>query len=175
MSLNGPLANSWTSGAKRAGMWAWPRWRRTTLPFLLSTSALSLEHHRNDRPGDCGALWAPRVPLQALFGGSRRSAEDARLGEPPPRAGRDAFDLYILWLGGHAQPGRGGTLAPAERERAAETLLGFTYADYAGQVLAYLEPAEQDRFAGEERWAEVVAWAFALVEAAPTGHSGAAR
>ena len=88
---------------------------------------------------------------------------------------RDAFDLYILWLGGHAQPGRAGTLAPAERERAAETLLGFTYADYAGQVLAYLEPAERDRFAGEERWAEVVARAFALVEAAPAGHSGAAR
>ena len=86
----------------------------------------------------------------------------------------DAFDLYILWLGGHAQPGRGGTLAPAERERAAETLLGFTYADYARQVLAYLEPAERDRFTGEERWAEVVARAFALVEAAPTGHSGAA-
>ena len=86
---------------------------------------------------------------------------------------RDAFDLYILWLGGRAQPG-GGTLAPAEREQAAETLLGFTYADYAGQVLAYLGPAEQDRFAGEERWAEVVARAFALVEAAPAGHSGAA-
>ena len=86
---------------------------------------------------------------------------------------RDAFDLYILWLGGGAQPG-GGTLAPAEREQAAETLLGFTYADYAGQVLAYLGPAEQDRFAGEERWAEVVARAFALVEAAPAGHSGAA-
>ena len=30
-------------------MWAWPRWRRTTLPFLLSTSALSLERRGRDR------------------------------------------------------------------------------------------------------------------------------
>ena len=87
---------------------------------------------------------------------------------------RDAFDLYILWLGGHAQPGLAGLLTPAEREQAARTLLGFTYADYAGQVLDYLEPAERDRFAGEERWAEVIARAFALVEAAPTGEVGQA-
>ena len=82
---------------------------------------------------------------------------------------RDAFDLYILWLGGHVAPGCAGVLTPAERERAAQTLLGFTYADYAGQVLGYLEPDERDRFAGEEHWGEVVARAFALVEAAADG------
>ena len=87
---------------------------------------------------------------------------------------RDAFDLHTLWLGGHAKPGLAGLLTLAEREQAARTVLGFTYADYAGQVLDYLEPAERDRFAGEERWAEVVARAFALVEAAPTGEVGPA-
>ena len=79
---------------------------------------------------------------------------------------RDAFDLYLLWLGGHVQPGTAGSLTPGQRERAAGTVLGFTYADYAGQVLEYLEPAERQRFAGEGVWGEVVERAFALVEAA---------
>lgn len=78
---------------------------------------------------------------------------------------RDAFDLYVLWLGGQAEPGV-GSLSPAERERAAETVLGFTYADYAGQVLDYLEPRDRERFADEARWAECVERSFALVEAA---------
>ena len=78
---------------------------------------------------------------------------------------RDAFDLYILWLGGHAKPGF-GALSPAERERAAETVLGFSYADYAGQVLDFLEPDDRERFADEVRWAEVIERSFALVEAA---------
>lgn len=78
---------------------------------------------------------------------------------------RDAFDLYVLWLGGHAKPGF-GSLSVAERERAAETVLSFTYADYAGQVLDYLEPHQRQRFADEARWAEVVERSFALVEAA---------
>ena len=79
---------------------------------------------------------------------------------------RDAFDLYLLWLGGHVKPGTAGSLTPAQRERAADTVLGFTYADYAGQVLEYLEPAERQRFAGEALWGEIVERAFALVEAA---------
>ena len=79
---------------------------------------------------------------------------------------RDAFDLYLLWLGGHVQPGAAGSLTPAQRERAADTVLGFTYADYAGQVLEYLEPAERQRFGGEALWGEIVERAFALVEAA---------
>ena len=81
---------------------------------------------------------------------------------------RDAFDLYLLWLGGHVKPGAAGALTPAERERATDTVLGFTYADYAGQVLEYLEPAERQRFAGEALWGEVVERAFALVETAQT-------
>ena len=87
---------------------------------------------------------------------------------------RDAFDLYVLWLAGHAKPGDAGSLAAAERDRAMESLLGFTYADYAGQVLDFLEPAERERFAGKERWAEVVERSFALLEASPPGEAGAA-
>ena len=85
---------------------------------------------------------------------------------------RDAFDLYLLWLGGHVNPGAAGSLTPGQRRRAAETVLSFTYADYAGQVLDYLEPAERQRFAGEALWNELVERAFAFVEAAPgTGES----
>ena len=79
---------------------------------------------------------------------------------------RDAFDLYVLWLGGHVKPGAAGSLTPAQRERAADVVLGFTYADYAGQVLEYLEPAERQRFAGKAVWSEIAERAFALVEAA---------
>ena len=84
---------------------------------------------------------------------------------------RDAFDLYVLWLGGHATPGCAGSLDVAERDRAMESLLGFTYVDYAGQVLDFLEPDERERFAGEARWAEIVERTFALLEA-PQGEAG---
>ena len=80
---------------------------------------------------------------------------------------RDAFDLYILWLGGHAEPGLAGSLNSPQRDRATETLLAFTYADYAGQVLDYLEPDQRERFAGKARWDEIVEQALALVDAAP--------
>ena len=79
---------------------------------------------------------------------------------------RDAFDLYLLWLSGHVKPGAAGSLTPAQRERAADTVLGFTYADFAGQVLEYLEPDDRQRFAGEALWGEIVERAFALVEGA---------
>ena len=71
-------------------------------------------------------------------------------------------------------PGDAGSLAAAERDRAMESLLGLTYADYAGQVLDFLEPAERERFAGKARWAEVVERSFALLEASPPGETGAA-
>ena len=80
---------------------------------------------------------------------------------------RDAFDLYVLWLGGHAVPGRTSALTPPQRESAMETLLSFTYEHYAGQVLNYLEPEQRERFSGEAVWAEVVDRAFTLVDAAP--------
>ena len=54
--------------------------------------------------------------------------------------------------------------------------MGFTYADYAGQVLDCLEPAERERFAGERSWTEIVERSLALLEAAPPpkGNPGAA-
>ena len=85
---------------------------------------------------------------------------------------RDAFDLYLLWLGGHVKPGAAGSLAPPEREKAAQTVLEFTYADYAGQVLEYLEPAERQRFAGKALWGEIVERSFALVDAAQEPSAG---
>lgn len=80
---------------------------------------------------------------------------------------RDVFDFYVLWLGGHAKPGALASLARRERDQAMENLLGLGYEDYAGQVLDYLEPDDRHRFAGADRWTEIVERSFALLEAAP--------
>ena len=43
-------------------MWAWPRWRRTTLPFLFSTRALSLERRGRERVNSTRSLSSRRRP-----------------------------------------------------------------------------------------------------------------
>ena len=125
------------------------------------------ERDRDDRPSHRSALSTPIVRLHALLGSGGLSPKGACLANRRQAQARDAFDLCILWLGGHARHGCAGSLATAQRDQAMETLLGFTCADYAGQVLEYLEPAERERFAGEARWAEIVERSFALLEAAP--------
>ena len=81
-----------------------------------------------------------------------------------PRAQvRDAFDLYMLWLGGNV-PQAGG-LPEATRELAQRNLLGFTFSDYQGQVLEYLEPAQRNRFGTESSWSQLCERVFSLIEA----------
>ena len=43
-----------------------------------------------------------------------------------------------------------------ERRRAVHNLLAFTYADYQGQVLDYLEPEPLQRFGSEQIWDEII-------------------
>ena len=81
-----------------------------------------------------------------------------------PRAQvRDAFDLYLLWLGGNVP--QAGSLPEATRELAQRNLLGFTFSDYQGQVLEYLEPAQRNRFETENSWSELCERVFSLIEA----------
>lgn len=77
---------------------------------------------------------------------------------------RDVFDLYVLWLGGHADGDAIRSLTPNERHRAEQNLLVLAYSDYAGQVLEYLEPEQLGRFANENRWNEVCERVLALLQ-----------
>lgn len=69
---------------------------------------------------------------------------------------RDAFDLYVLWLGGHLVNPLPDSISSRERRRAVDNLLAFTYADYEGQVLDYLEPEDLKRFGSQPVWNEMV-------------------
>ena len=76
---------------------------------------------------------------------------------------RDAFDLHVLWLGGHVDADLAAALDEGERERAANNLLASSYADYEGQVLEYWAPEQRDRFAGEGCWDELRERLFGLL------------
>ena len=91
-----------------------------------------------------------RQKLQALAG--RREPQT-----------RDAFDLYVLWSGGHWDDTATRGLGPDTRSLALENLLAFNYADYRGQVLDYLEPETFSRFGGEARWQTLVDTVYGLV------------
>jgi hypothetical protein len=71
---------------------------------------------------------------------------------------RDAFDLYVLWLGGHiSSPEDIRRAVPSsERARAAENLMGLDYSAYAGQVLDFLETEAVENYSGELRWNQIV-------------------
>ena len=77
---------------------------------------------------------------------------------------RDAFDLYVLWLGGHWDAAVPGGIGTETRSLALENLLAFSYADYRGQVLDYLEPETLSQFGGETRWQMLVETVCGLVE-----------
>ena len=77
---------------------------------------------------------------------------------------RDAFDIYVLWLGGHWPEDLCASIEPTSRDRALESLLAMEYAQYQGQVLDYLEGDARIRFAGLDRWREISETVFGLVE-----------
>ena len=76
---------------------------------------------------------------------------------------RDAFDIYVLWLGGHCQD-VGVCIEPASRDRALENLLSLHYAHYQGQVLDYLEPDARARFSGAQVWGDIGETVHGLIE-----------
>lgn len=76
---------------------------------------------------------------------------------------RDLFDLKLL-LDMNARPPAGDDLnriLPA----AVENAIGIGYDDFAGQVLAYLEPEYQDRYRSRKVWESVQADVVEALEA----------
>ena len=65
---------------------------------------------------------------------------------------RDVFDLYILWLGGHITSSPKIPLSDTEIVSATENVFCFSYSDYQGQVLEYLDPEERAEYDGEVVW-----------------------
>ena len=68
---------------------------------------------------------------------------------------RDVFDLYVLWLGGHLDLSIENSLSAVELLAAEENLFSFTYLDYQGQVLEFLEPEQREDYEGEVMWNSV--------------------
>lgn len=77
---------------------------------------------------------------------------------------RDAFDIYVLWLGGHCQGDVGISIESASRDRAQENLLSLDYAHYQGQVLDYLEADARVRFSGADVWGDISETVLGLIE-----------
>ncbi|MCY3839103.1 MAG: nucleotidyl transferase AbiEii/AbiGii toxin family protein [Gammaproteobacteria bacterium] len=77
---------------------------------------------------------------------------------------RDAFDIYVLWLGGHCRNDVGESIEPTSRDRALENLLALDYADYEGQVLDYLEADARRRFQGADVWGDINETVLGLIE-----------
>lgn len=88
---------------------------------------------------------------------------EALAGRAEPQI-RDAFDIYVLWLGGHWQHDFGASIERASRDRALENLLSLDYAHYEGQVLDYLEADARIRFAGVDVWGEIGETVLGLIE-----------
>ncbi len=79
---------------------------------------------------------------------------------------RDAFDLYVLWLGGHLTAQVSASIPEPERRRAIDNLLALRYSDYQGQVLDYLEPEHLERFGSENTWNEIGQTLLRVLESA---------
>ena len=77
---------------------------------------------------------------------------------------RDAFDIYVLWLGGLCPEDLCASLEPAAREQALSNVLALDYAQYEGQVLDYLEDDARIGFDGRSRWREVCGTVLGLLE-----------
>ena len=84
-----------------------------------------------------------RYGLAAAF----RQKVEALAGRPETQA-RDVFDIKLLLDQGAQPPAGIGKLVP----RAVENAVAVGYDEFAGQVLAYLEPEYQDHYRGRAAW-----------------------
>ena len=87
----------------------------------------------------------------------------ALVGRSEPQV-RDVFDVYVLWLGGHWDDSAWLSLSASTRERALDVLVSFTYADYADQVLDYLDPESLAEYEGVDRWDDLCATLLGLMD-----------
>ncbi len=80
---------------------------------------------------------------------------------------RDVFDLYVLWLGGHANRTAFSEISADERSRAAEQLLALEYQHYRDQVLSYVSADRINDFSGEARWNEIAGQVLDMLTSGP--------
>ncbi len=68
---------------------------------------------------------------------------------------RDAFDIFILDIGGHTKNFKSKQMAKEVLAKAEEALLSINYKDYEGKVLEFLAKEDREKFSGEEIWREI--------------------
>lgn len=103
-------------------------------------------------------------PCQHYDASSAAQQKAVALADRAEPQARDAFDIYVLWLGGHCPGNLGGSIDAPSRDRALESLLSLDYRQYEGQVLDYLEGDARSRFAGADRWQVISDTVFDLLE-----------
>ena len=118
-----------------------------------------------DRTGRYRQLAFPCQHYSGLAQAEQKLA--ALVGRSEPQV-RDVFDLYVLWLGGHWDGSVQRSLSSDTRERALDRLVSFSYADYAGQVLDYLEPDSRADYEGVDRWNGICAALMSLLDKGAT-------
>ena len=69
---------------------------------------------------------------------------------------RDAFDIFIIYLGGHLSKSFSCKLVPDEvLERARNSLESICYKEYESKVLEFLSDDNRHEYDGELRWCEI--------------------
>jgi hypothetical protein len=78
---------------------------------------------------------------------------------------RDVFDLYVLYLGGHLEPGQiARHVSKADREKACIALMSLDYDAFQGQVVEYLEPPAKEQFANKQAWEKLCHTVLGFIE-----------
>lgn len=65
---------------------------------------------------------------------------------------RDVFDLYLLYTGGHANMEVATNVPAPTRRKASEAALSLSFADFQGQVLEFLDPANRAEHGSKQQW-----------------------
>lgn len=130
--------------------------RHTTEEFL--TEVIS--------PEVAGRYQRLAFPCQHYPGNAAALQKVRALGHRAEPQVRDAFDLYLLWLGNHCNAQSLRSAGAPDLSAAQSNLLTFSYQDYSGQVLDYLEQEDLARYAGEETWNDICQRVFELLDTA---------
>lgn len=77
---------------------------------------------------------------------------------------RDAFDIFILDIGGHAQGFCSKVISEKILSEAQEALLSIGYADYEGRVLEFLDENDRSAYSGFEIWKEIQDRVMSLIK-----------
>lgn len=76
---------------------------------------------------------------------------------------RDAFDIFILDIGGHTKNFCSKSISKEILAKAQEALLSISYQDYEGKVLEFLTLEDREDFTGQTIWAEIQKRVMSLI------------